>query len=117
MGSVWTLRSLHVVSGPATGDCRGCASAAQALAVGSTSGAKGTRAQKLNYVYQPRSLTHSLRYPHSAGSDDSFTSPGDRARTRGRGTARTRLCVCGRTTVHPLTTLQVRASPAPSQAP
>src|ERR1700722_12394739 len=117
MGSVSTLRSSLVVSARATGDCRGCASAAKASAAGSRSGAKGTRAQKLNCLCQPLSPTPSLRYPHSAGSGVSFFLPGDRARTVVRGTMRTRLCVFGQTPAHPVTTLQVPAWPAPYQAP
>src|SRR5580658_413633 len=109
MELVSTLRSLPVVSAQATGDCRGCASAAKALAASSRSGAKGTRAQKLNYAFLRLSLTQSLRSPDSAGSDDSLALPGDRARTRGTCTVRTRRSACGRTGEHRRTTLQVPA--------
>src|SRR5258708_21233586 len=71
------LRSSHVVSGPATGDCQGCANGARVWAASLTCGVRERRVPRLNLVYQPTSPTQSLADPHSLDSKIFSAPQGD----------------------------------------
>ena len=67
MESVWILRSLRVVSGPATGDFPGCASAARALGVTCAFGVKEMRVRSSSFASPRMWHTNSPRHPYPAG--------------------------------------------------
>src|SRR5882757_1580280 len=61
-----------MVSAPATGDFRGCASAARALAASSMFGAKEIQGRRLSCGFLPVLHTRRLRHPDLVESEISF---------------------------------------------
>src|SRR5258708_30098012 len=113
-----------MVSAPATGDFRGCASAARALAASSMFGAKEMQGRRLSCVFLPVLRTRRLRHPEPVESEVSFPPRGDATfhrkssrKVRNGDRLRTRLFAYGQTAEHPGTTHLAPAWPVPGREP
>src|ERR1700720_1200471 len=105
-----------MVSAPATGDFRGCASAARASAASSMFGAKEIRGRRLSCGFLPVLRTRGLRHPDLVESEVSFPPRGNVtflpkiiSNARNGDLLRTRLFSYGQTIGRPRTTPLARA--------